>query len=435
MSQPHVVIIGGGFGGLYAANALRKAPVRVTLIDRRNHHLFQPLLYQVATGGLSPANIAAPLRSVLRKNKNTTVLLAEVVDFDPANRKVVLSESEIDYDHLIVAAGATNHYFGNDDWEQFAPGLKSLEEATRIRNRVLSAFESAERESDPAKQKSLLRFVVIGGGPTGVELAGALAEVAYSTLVHDFRNVDPRIAEVILLEGGPRILTSFPESLSARAVKSLESLGVEVRMSTFVKNIEEGSVTVESDGSRETIETHVVLWGAGVKGSPLGKVLADATGAELDRGGRVIVDAQCRAPGHPEIFVIGDLACFNDSSGEPLPGVAPVAMQQGQYVARLIKDEMRNRPVPPFQYRDKGMMATIGRARAVVSLGAIRLSGYIAWLMWLFVHLMFLIAFENRLLVMTQWAWNYFTKNRSARLIVPTLNRSPNDQTGSQSTF
>lgn len=420
MEQPKVVIIGGGFGGLYAARSLRKAAVDVTLVDRRNHHLFQPLLYQVATGGLSPANISAPLRSLLRKQKNCEVLLGEVTAFDPENRKVLLKDGELDYEWLIIAAGATNNYFGNDKWGEHALGLKSLEEATEIRRRVLTAFEMAERERDLERQKQLLTFVVIGGGPTGVELAGALAEVAYSTLRRDFRHFDPHITRIILLEAGPRLLPPFPEKLSARAEKSLEALGVEVRTSTMVKDIQEGSVTVRREDQEEVIQASVVLWGAGVRGTSLSNALAEATGVELDRANRALIDPQLRVPGHPNIFVIGDMANYSHQDGKPLPGVAPVAMQQGRYVAQLIQEEMKGRPMEPFRYKDKGSMATIGRARAVVDLGFMHISGYLAWLMWLFVHLMYLVAFENRLLVLMQWAWNYITRNRSARLITET---------------
>jgi NADH dehydrogenase len=415
--QHHVVIIGGGFGGLQAALALRKAPVHVTLLDRRNFHLFQPLLYQVAMGGLSPANIASPLRAILKNQSNAEVFLAEAVDFDVALRRVLLSDGAIGYDTLIIAAGARDHYFGHDDWETLAPGLKTIEDATEIRRRVLLAFEAAERESDPAKQQALLTFIIVGAGPTGVELAGALGELAHHTLRRNFRHIKPSDARILLLEGMDRVLPPYPPRLSTKATASLADLGVTVRTGTIVTDLQPGTVTVRTGDRTEIIAAHTVLWAAGVRASPLGQALARATGVILDRGGRVPVQPDLTVAGHPDIFVIGDMAFCLDETGKPLPGVAPVAMQQGRYVADLIQRRLAGKEQPPFHYRDKGKLATIGRAAAVADLGWARFSGFVAWLAWLFVHLLYLIGFQNRLLVMTQWAWSYFTRNRSARLV------------------
>ena len=414
-----VVIVGGGFGGLYAAQALCCAPVQVTLLDRRNFHLFQPLLYQVATGGLSPANITAPLRSVLRRQRNATVLLEEVEGFDLSAREVLLADGQrIGYDSLLVAAGARHHYFGHPEWEAHAPGLKTIEDATTMRRRVLLAFEEAERADDEAKRRALLTFVVVGGGPTGVELAGAVAELAHSTLRGNFRRIDPASARVLLLEATDRVLGTYPEQLSASAEKSLARLGVTVRTGTAVTAIEPGRVTVKAGGASEEIAAHTVLWGAGVQASPLAAMLARACGLEPDRAGRVAVGPDCSLPGHPEVFCIGDMATYPHQTGQPLPGVAPVAMQMGSYVAQVIRRRVAGgTPLPPFRYKDRGSMATIGRASAVADLGWLRLSGYPAWLAWLFIHVLYLIAFENRVLVLFQWAWNYFTRGRSARLI------------------
>ena len=423
MQQPHVIIVGGGFGGLYAARALGKAPVRVTLIDRRNFHLFQPLLYQVATGALSPANIASPLRGVLSRQKNTTVLMAEVTSFDAAGRRVLLRDGSLDYDALIVAAGSHHHYFGKDaEWEKLAPGLKTIEDATEIRRRVLSAFEEAERSPDPDHVRALLTFVVVGGGPTGVELAGAVAEVARHTLRGNFRRIDPRSARILLLEGTDRVLPTFRPALSVKAARALAVMGVTVRTDTIVTDVRPGLVTVRTskrDGTQaETVPAHTVLWAAGVKASPLGAALASATGATLDRGGRVVVQRDLTLPGHPEIFVIGDLANYSYQTSNPLPGLAPVAMQQGSYAARLIQARLKGKPLPlPFHYKDRGTMATIGRARAVADLGWTYFSGYLAWLAWLFIHLLYIVQFQNRVLVLIQWAASYVTRGRSARLI------------------
>ncbi|HKB38573.1 MAG TPA: NAD(P)/FAD-dependent oxidoreductase [Gemmataceae bacterium] len=420
-AQPQVVIVGGGFGGLSAARALNKADVRVTLVDRRNFHLFQPLLYQVATGQLSPANIAAPLRSVVRKQKNTRVILADVVGIDTAARRVLLADGTLDYDVLILATGARHHYFGKPEWEKLAPGLKTVEDATEIRRRVLSAFEQAERETDPDRIRALLTFVIVGAGATGVELAGAVCELARHTLRHDFRNFDPRSARVILLEGSDRVLPALHPKLSAKATRALAQLGATVRTQTMVTDIQPGQLTVSvgprGEQTSEKIDAHTVLWAAGVQGSRLGKLLADSAGAQTDRAGRVIVQPDLTLPGHPELFVIGDLASCNGADGKPLPGVAPVAMQQGRYVANLIRARLKGKTRPRFVYKDKGSMATIGRARAVADLGWVRFNGYLAWLAWLFIHLMYIVGFQNRLLVLMQWAWNYVTRGRSSRLI------------------
>jgi NADH dehydrogenase len=417
--QPHrVVVIGGGFGGLYVAKALSRAPVSVAVIDRRNFHLFQPLLYQVATGGLSPGEIASPLRVVLKNHRNTEVLLGEAVDLDVDRRRVILRDGEIPYDTLIVATGATHHYFGNDQWEALAPGLKTIENATEIRSRLLLAFERAEREGDPAERRAWLNFVIVGAGPTGVELAGALGEIANDTLRHDFRHIDPRDAAILLIEGEPRVLPAFPPDLSAKAERQLIALGVRSLTNAKVTAIDAEGATFTVDGRTERIATHTVLWAAGVRASRLGKVLAERAGAQLDRAGRVIVEPNLSVPGHPEILVIGDLSSFTHQGGKPLPGVAPVAMQQGRYVARLIESRLAGREKSaPFHYFNKGNLATVGRNRAVAEFGKLHISGFAAWFTWVFVHLMYLVEFDNRLLVFTEWVYNYFTRNRGARLI------------------
>ena len=406
---PHVVIVGGGFGGLNAARALARRPVRVTLLDRRDYHLFQPLLYQVASAALSPADIATPLRSILRKAANVSVLLAEAETIDFTNRRLVLDRGELGYDALILAAGAGHSYFGHDDWELLAPGLKTLEDALEIRRRVLLAFEAAERESDGAERRALLTFVIVGAGPTGVELAGALAEIARETIARDFRAIDPRQARVILLEGGPRILPSFPETLSKRAEMALSRLGVEVRTGSTVTRITPDAVWVGG----EQIRSRAVLWAAGVAAAPLARSL----GVPLDRAGRVLVEPDLSIPGHPEAFVIGDLAAFIHQTGQPLPGLAPVAIQQGRAVADNVWRRLRGEPTRPFHYFDKGSMAAIGRAKAVAVMGRLRLWGFPAWLAWVFVHILYLIGFRNRFLVVFEWAWAYFTYQRGARLI------------------
>jgi NADH:ubiquinone reductase (H+-translocating) len=413
----HVVIIGGGFGGLYAARTLKNAPVQITLIDRRNFHLFQPLLYQVATGWLSPADIASPLRAVLKRQRNVQVLLAEALDIDVTNRRVILKDGSVSYDTLIVATGARHHYFGNTQWEQFAPGLKTIEDATEIRRRILSAFEAAERETDHAQVRNWLTFVIVGGGPTGVELAGTLGELAQDTLRHDFRHINPAESRILLVEGTDRILPSYAAELSAKATAALARLGVSVHTGAIVTDVQPDAVIIRRNDQSEHIPTHTVLWAAGVQASPLGRMLATATGVELDRAGRVMVAPDLSIPNHPDIFVIGDLAHYRNQQGQPLPGVAPVAMQQGRYVAELIQRRLRGQTPPPFHYQDRGSMAIVGRAEAVADVRGRRFSGLLAWLAWLFIHLMNLVEFENRLLVVIQWAWNYFTRNRSARLI------------------
>lgn len=426
-----MVIVGGGFAGLTAAQRLGRAAVQVTLIDRRNIHLFQPLLYQVATGGLSPGDIASPLRWVLRRHRNTRVRLADVSGLDPTAKQLHLADgTAVTYHTLILATGVGNHYFGHDDWEDRAPSLKTIEDAIEIRRRVLLAFEAAEQETDPESQKALLSFVVVGGGPTGVELAGALSELARDTLRHDFRAVDPTATTILLVEGMDRVLPGYPASLSQKCTRSLERLGVIVRTRTLVTQVADTWVEVKQGDSTERIPTRTVLWAAGVRASPLGDVIATKTGAELDRAGRVIVEPDLTVPGHPEMFVIGDLAYFTHQGDEPLPGVAPVAMQQGRYVATAIRKRLRGKPCPPFRYRDRGQLATIGRAAAVADLRGFRFSGYPAWLLWLFVHLLYLVEFQNRILVLIQWAWLYFTRNRGARIITDMgalMGRPPRD--------
>ncbi len=417
MSKQRVVIIGGGFAGLNAALALRREPVDVTLIDRRNFHLFQPLLYQVATGGLSPANIASPLRSIFKNQSSVATLLANVRHVDVARRVVALDEEEIPYDVLVIATGATHHYFGHAEWEALAPGLKTVEDATEIRRRVLLAFETAEREPNAREREAWLTFVVVGGGATGVELAGAVAELARHTLKGSFRVIDPTTAKIILVEGVDRVLPAFDPSLSAKALRALEYLGVTVRTGGTVTDIAADSVAVRFGETQERIATHTVLWAAGVSASPLGKIVADATGAKLDRAGRVLVEPDLSLAGHPEIFVLGDLANFSHQTGEPLPGLAPVAMQQGKHVARVLQARRLGKPVKPFSYFDRGTMATIGRGQAVADVRGFRFAGLLAWIAWLTIHLMFLVQFQNRVMVLLQWAWNYTTRNSTARLI------------------
>lgn len=405
---PQVVVLGGGFGGLYAALELRRAPVRLTVVDRYNHHLFQPLLYQVATATLSPGEIATPIRGLLGRY-GAEVLLAEVVGVDVERRRVRLADGELTYDFLIVATGATHSYFGHEEWARDAPGLKTIEDAVEIRRRVLLAFELAEREPEPARRRQLLTFVIVGGGPTGVELAGALAEISRHALVEDFRNIDPSHARILLLEGLPRVLPTYPESLSERAHLALERLGVEVRTSTRVTHVDETGVSVGS----EHIAANTVLWGAGVAASPVARSL----GVKLDRAGRVPVTPELNLPGHPEVFVIGDLALFHQE-GKPVPGVAPAAMQQGRRAARNIRRQLRGQPMRPFRYRDRGIFAVIGRGRAVgVLFQRWKMSGLPAWGVWLFVHLLYLSGFRNRLAVLLDWAYSYMTFKRSARII------------------
>jgi NADH:ubiquinone reductase (H+-translocating) len=417
-NPPHkVVIVGGGFGGLYAAKALSQPNVDVTLIDKRNFHLFQPLLYQVATGTLSPADISSPLRVVLSKSKNTKVLLGEVNDINPESQQVMVGGEGISYDTLIIATGAKHSYFGKDDWETFAPGLKTVEDAIEMRRRIFMAFEAAEKETDPEKRRAWLTFVIVGGGPTGVELAGAIAEIAYQTVKEDFRNIDTSEARILLLEGMDRVLPPFAPELSQKAEASLQRLGVTVRTKTLVTNIANDIVTLKVGDEVEEIATKTVLWGAGVQASPLGKLLSDKTGVQCDRAGRVIVEEDLSIKGHSNIFVIGDLAHYAHQTGKPLPGVAPVAMKQGQFVAKLIQAKLADKPLPQFNYIDKGSLAVIGRNAAVVDFGFIKLTGFFAWLIWVFIHVYFLIEFDNKLIVMIQWGWNYITRNRGARLI------------------
>jgi len=407
---PHVVIVGGGFGGLNAALSLAGAPVRVTLVDRTNHHLFQPLLYQVATAGLSPADIAVPIRSVVSRQRNVRVLLAEAVGVDLAGKRLLLDKGELRYDYLVLAVGAAHNFFGHDAWGQHALGLKSLDEALRIRERMLLAFEGAERATEPEAKRRLLTFAVIGGGPTGVEMAGAFSELARHVLSRDFRAIDPASARVVLVEAGPRILGAFPEELAGRAETQLGSLGVEVRKGKPVADIDDQGITFEGG---ERLDAAIVVWAAGVRGTKL----AGAIGAEVDRGGRVVVGTDCSIPGHPEVFAIGDMAACRDARGVSVPGLCPAAVQQGQYVARLIRAELRGKPREPFTYVDKGTMATVGRKRAIVMVGKLRIAGFLAWLMWMAVHVFFLIGFKNRFLVMFNWTWQYFTWKRGARLI------------------
>jgi NADH dehydrogenase len=409
-----VLIVGGGFAGLNAAKVFGRAGgVDVTLIDRRNYHLFQPLLYQVATAGLSPADIAAPIRSLLSEYSNVTVFLGEVrhVELD---RNVALTDmGEIPYDYLILCCGATHSYFGHDDWEEYAPGLKTIEQATEIRRRILLAFEQAERLTDTEERRKYMTFVVVGGGPTGVELAGAIGEMSRFTLAKDFRHINARLARIVLIEAGPRILPTFSESQSTRAVRDLERLGVQVWTSRAVTMIDSGGVQVGPAG-KDRLRSGTVLWAAGVRASGLGKL----AGLEVDRQGRVPINPDMSAPGHPNVFVAGDQSVFVHQTGKPLPGTAPVAMQQGRYIARTILGEIKGVPRRPFQFLDKGQMATIGRSRAVIEIGAFKLNGWLAWVAWLTVHIYYLTGFKNRLLVVLQWAWSYLTFGRGARLIV-----------------
>ena len=417
--RPSVVIVGGGFGGLYAAKSFRGVPVDVTLIDKENYHLFLPLLYQVAIAGLSPGDIAAPLREIFSKAKNIRTLMGEVTAIDVENRWVIYSGGKLPYDALIIATGSDYHYFGNDQWRPYAPSMDGLQSALEIRRRLLSAYEQAEQEPDPARRQALMTFVIVGGGPTGVELAGAIAEMARHTLKDDFRIANPRQTRVILIELLDRVLPPFPPDLSGKARQSLTKLGVTVRTGTKVVEITDTEVVVESqDGRQEHIPCYATMWAAGVKASGLSRVLHECTGVELDRAGRVHVAPDLSIPNYPEIFVVGDMA-YLEHEGRPLPGLAPVAMQQGVHAAQQIQRRLlEGQPTQPFRYVDRGTMATIGRAAAVADLRGIHLSGFTAWLIWLFVHLMYLVGFRNRLLVFVQWMWNYFTYRRGVRLIV-----------------
>ncbi len=424
-SKHRVVVIGGGFGGLMVAQGLKKSAVEITLVDKRNFHLFQPLLYQVATGGLSPANIAAPLRSILKFQKNCRTVLAEVADFDLDKKSVSMTDgSQLPFDTLVVASGSTHHYFGKDAaWEPFAPGLKTLEDATEIRRKVLGAFERAEKETDPEMRKRQLTFLVVGGGPTGVEMAGSIAELSRLTLRRDFRSIDPATARVILVENSDRVLQTFDVKLSAKGLESLKTLGVEPMLNSKVSDIQAHCVTVIHPDRTEVIPCETVVWAAGVKASPLGAKLNEAFGGklEMDRAGRPVTQPDCSLPNRPDLFVIGDLAHQKNAAGQQLPGVAPVAVQQGEYVAKLLDARLKGKPLPKaFQYFDKGSMATIGRSRAIVEAGKIKFSGWFAWMAWLFIHILYLARFENRVLVMFQWFWNFVTRNRTARLITGT---------------
>ena len=414
-----VVIVGGGFGGLYAAQQLGRATnVEVTLIDKRNFHLFQPLLYQVATGGLSPGDIASPLRGVLSGQKNTQVLMGEVVDIDPDAKAVMLKDaSTLPYDTLIVATGMSHFYFGRDDWAAIAPGLKTVEDALDMRRRIFAAFEAAEKTTDPDQQQALLTFVIVGAGPTGVELAGALADLAHHTLKADFRQIDTTATRILLVEGMDRVLPPFPPELSARAQQDLEKMGVEVRTKTLVTDIQGHQVTLKQGDGVTTLQAATVLWAAGVRDPGMGGILAERTGAERDRAGRVMVSDDLSIPTYPNIFVVGDLAHFAHQGDRPLPGIAPVAMQEGKYVAKLIQKRLQKQTLPKFEYQDTGNLAVIGRNAAVVSFPKGKLTGFPAWFVWVFVHIFFLIEFDNKLIVMTQWAANYLTRKQGARLI------------------
>ncbi len=417
-AQHHVIIIGGGFAGLSAAKDMANLPVKITLIDKRNFHLFQPLLYQVATGTLSPGDIAAPLRDVLCHHSNIEVLMGEATDIDPDMKTVAFDGKTLSFDSLILAPGGTHQYFGHDDWEDDAPSLKTLEDALEIRRRSLLAFEMAEKEPDPNLQKAWLTFLIIGGGPTGVELAGALAETAHSNkLKLEFRNINPKDAQIILAEAGNRILSNYPEDLIQKAERDLEKRGVQIRTRWMVSAISPDTVTIRYDDTTEELCAKTILWTAGVKASPLGTLLAQKAGAQLDKGGRVIVQPDLSVPGYPDIFVIGDLANFSHQNNHPLPGLASVAMQEGHYVAEVIANRIQGKPTGPFQYRDKGMLAIIGRNAAIADFGRFKLSGFPAWLLWLFVHIYYLIGFENKILVMLQWAWSYLRQSRSTALI------------------
>jgi NADH:ubiquinone reductase (H+-translocating) len=420
VSKPwRVIIVGGGFGGLRAAQALKSEFVDVTLVDSRNYHLFQPLLYQVATGSLSPGEIAAPVRGVLSRQKNTRVLLGTVEDVDPDSKQVFLADGAVlPYDSLIVAAGSQTSYFGHNEWQEWAPGLKSIEQATTIRHKILYAFEVAERISDPVVRRAWLTFVIVGAGPTGVELAGAIGEIARQTLENDFRSIHPEEAQIILLDGAPRVLMTFPKDLAEKARRSLIKLGVTVRCGAMVKDVNRDGLTVEVDQHLDHIDAKTVIWAGGITASPLGKILAGRTRAETDKGGRVKVEPDLTIPNYPDIYVIGDLASAADAHGKPLPGLAQVAMQGGSYAAKSILRKVKGKPVlPPFYYFDKGTLAVIGRAAAVANIFGVHISGWAAWIVWAFIHLMYIVTFQNRLLVFFQWAIQDLTFNRGARLI------------------
>ncbi|MBI4404326.1 MAG: NAD(P)/FAD-dependent oxidoreductase [Deltaproteobacteria bacterium] len=417
---PRIVIAGGGFGGLAAARCLKNAAAHITVVDRNNHHLFQPLLYQVATAGLSPAQIAAPIRAILRKQKNAEVLMSEVKGVDQKQRAVLLSDRSLFFDYLIIATGARHSYFGHDEWERHAPGLKTLSDAIRIRQKILLAFERAEMEPEGNARRATLTFVIVGGGPTGVELAGAIAELARRALASDFRHIDTTATRILLLEAGKRILPSFPEELSDKAAAALSRLGVEVRTGSSVERIENDGLWV----SDNFLAAGTIIWAAGIIASPVGLWLSHKT----DPQGRVFVNSDLSLPSDPNIFVIGDAAYFAPSDGKPLPALAPVAMQEGKYVAHLILSRLKGQNTPPFRYKDKGSLATVGRSFAITVYKRLKVSGFVAWLVWLAVHIYYLIGFRNRLIVIFEWAWAYFTYQRGARLITQTMNKGKNGE-------
>jgi NADH:ubiquinone reductase (H+-translocating) len=434
MAQPHrVIVLGGGFGGLSAVQKLKRAPVEVILIDRRNFHLFQPLMYQIATGSLSPGEIAAPLRGVLSRQKNTQVLLGEVSDIDPAAKKIqLLDGATFDYDSLIVATGSQTSYYGNDSWREWAPSLKSVEEATAIRHKILYAFERAERAATHEESRAWLTFVIVGAGATGLELAGALAEIANETLKHDFRHIDPREARILLVEGGKRVLPSFPEDLSTKAEKLVTKLGVEVMKGVMVTTIDANGVTFRSGDKTESLAAHTVLWAGGVETTTFGRKLAQRTHAETDRSGRIKVNPDLTIPNYPDIFIVGDLANATDKDGKPMPGVAQVAIQGGAFAAKTIKARIeKKKPDPAFHYFNKGDMAVIGRAAAVANIFGFHLSGFFAWFTWLFIHLIYIVEFQNRVMVFIQWGFEYLTFSRGARLITGTAATDSIKQAGS----
>jgi NADH:ubiquinone reductase (H+-translocating) len=411
-----VVIIGGGFAGLSAAKSFANSPVSVTIIDRQNYHLFQPLLYQVATGGLSPGDIACPIRDVVKKQKNTSVVMADVVDIDTKNNVLILNDDSLPYDSLIVASGVSNYWFGHDKWEEYAPGLKTVDDALVMRQKILFAFEAAEREDDFAKRQEWLTFVIVGGGPTGIELAGAIGEISRWTLRDDYRLINPGDSKILLIEAGDRILTAYSEQLSQRASQSLKRLGVTVLTNHRVVEIADGQLDLEHGGVRSSLRSHTILWAAGIKASSLGQAVTRHDSTLLEAMGRVKVDRDFRVAGIPNVFVVGDLAAYNQD-GQPLPGIAPVAMQQGRYVASVILAQLEGRSAKLFRYHDRGMMATIGRQAAVGKIFGFEVAGFIAWVLWILVHIAYLIGFENRFIVLAKWAFNYVTRNRGARLI------------------
>ena len=431
--EHHVVIVGGGFAGLNAAKALKRARSRVTLIDRQNYHLFQPLLYQVATGGLSPADIATPIRALLRGQKNAQVILGEVDWIDIAARRVLLGDGEeVEYDTLILATGARHSYFGREEWAEAAPGLKTIEDAIEIRRRIFFAFEAAERSTDTKERRSWLTFAIVGGGPTGVELAGAIGELAQSTLKHNFRSFDPADARILLFEGGDRVLPTYHHKLSNQALGALEGLGVTVRTGTTVQDVTTDGVEISANGHTKHIPCKTVIWAAGVAASKLARCVAMATGPELDRSGRVTVEPDLTVVGHPEVFVTGDMASYSHQTGSPLRGTADVACAQGAYVGKAISRRLKSKEVKPFKFRDLGKLAVIGRSQAVADLPGIRLSGFLAWWSWLLIHLLLLVDFQNRMTVFVQWGWNYLTRNRSARLITQRHQSIPRDLVSAQ---